>query len=151
MKTDRTLILIADGGRAAFFRHEKMARHLVALVDHSLELDSAKSHEMGDARPGRVHSSMGHHRSGMEPRSDPHDAAESGFLTIAVHKATQVMTAEKADKLVIAASPRALGEIRKLLPDALSKQVLATLDKDLTRTPIADLPGHFKDILQFPA
>ncbi len=151
MKTDRTLILIADGGRAAFFRHDRMAKHLVALVDHSLELETAKSHEMGDARPGRVQSSVGHHRSGMEPRSDPHDAAESEFLAKTVHTISEVMAVENADRLVIAASPRALGEIRKLLPDALAKQVLATLDKDLTKTPVASLPDHFKDILEFPA
>ena len=40
-------------------------------------------------------------------------------------------------------SPKLLGALRDGLPAQLDQKVLAELDKDLVKVPLADLPRHF--------
>jgi protein required for attachment to host cells len=61
--------------------------------------------------------------------------------------AAKMLAAEWAkggyDRIVLAAGPKMLGEIRQDLPKALHAHVAAELHKDLVGIPLHDLPGHF--------
>lgn len=147
MKPVSTLIVIADGENARFFRHAKPGAGLVA--DPSLDMSEKHqpSHDMGEARPGRTYQSHGAARSGMEPRSDPHEQAEVQFAHALAHHLDALMAADAADRLVIAADPKTLGVLRKALSPQTAGKLAATLGKDLVKTPVHDLPGHFADVL----
>lgn len=147
MKPVSTLIVVADGENARFFRHAKPGAGL--LADPSLDMTETHkpSRDIGEARPGRSYQSSGAARSAMEPRSDPHDLAEVQFAHALAHHLDVLMAAGEADRLVIAAAPKTLGVLRKALSPATSHLVAATLGRDLVKTPVHDLPGHFADIL----
>jgi protein required for attachment to host cells len=50
-------------------------------------------------------------------------------------------------RLVIAAAPTALGDLRPVLSDAVKQTIMAELPKDLTNVPTPQLAGHFADLL----
>lgn len=52
----------------------------------------------------------------------------------------------RADRIILAAGPKMLGELRDLLPKALAGHVTADLAKDLIKIPLHDLAGHFKGV-----
>lgn len=147
MKPVSTLIVIADGENARFFRQAKPGDGLIA--DPSLDMTEKHrpSRAIGEAAPGRSYQSSGAARSAMEPRSDPHDLAEVQFAHALSHHLDALMANGEADRLVIAAAPKTLGVLRKALSPATSNLVTATLGKDLVKTPAHDLPGHFSAIL----
>jgi protein required for attachment to host cells len=74
---------------------------------------------------------------------------EIGREHLAKH-AAKVLAAEWAkglnDRIVIAAGPKMLGEIRRELPKGVMAHVAAELHKDLIKTPIHDLPAHFMTV-----
>jgi protein required for attachment to host cells len=47
------------------------------------------------------------------------------------------------DRIVLAAGPKMLGEIRQDLPKSLHAHIVAELHKDLVKVALHDLPGHF--------
>lgn len=147
MKSTRTLIVIADGGKALFFRNDGPGKGLVHLEQLDFAEKTPRSHDLGDERPGRVYASTGTHRSAMQPRSDPHDQMETQFAHRVAVRTENVFAEHEAERLIIVAAPRALGEIRKMLPKSLAKFLSATLAKDLTKTPVNDLPKHLEDVL----
>ena len=51
------------------------------------------------------------------------------------------------DRLVIAAAPAALGDIRPALSDEVKETILAEMPKDLTNIPIPKLAEHFDGLL----
>ena len=67
-----------------------------------------------------------------------------------IHDMADALAAEwasaKHDRIVIAAGPKLLGEVRAHLPKALQSHVAAELHKDLAKTPLHDLPPHFAHI-----
>ncbi|MBI1171907.1 hypothetical protein GC209_10930 [bacterium] len=50
------------------------------------------------------------------------------------------------DRIVIAAGPKMLGELRAALPKALHPLVAAELHKDLMKIPLHDLPRHLVEV-----
>ena len=55
---------------------------------------------------------------------------------------------EKAyDRLILVAPPTALGDLRDALSDPVRSLVRAELHKDLTKTPVAELPEHLAAVL----
>lgn len=48
------------------------------------------------------------------------------------------------DRIVLAAGPKMLGEIRQGLSKGLHDHIASELHKDLVKTPLHALPGHFK-------
>jgi protein required for attachment to host cells len=51
------------------------------------------------------------------------------------------------DRLIIAAAPTALGDIRPSLSDAVKQTIIAELPKDLTNVPKPQLERHFETLL----
>jgi protein required for attachment to host cells len=47
------------------------------------------------------------------------------------------------DRIVLAAGPKMLGEVRHDLPKSLHDHIAAELPKDLVKVPLHDLPSHF--------
>jgi len=53
----------------------------------------------------------------------------------------------KFDRLVIAAAPAALGDIRPALSDQVKETILAEMPKDLTNIPVPKLAAHFDGLI----
>lgn len=78
---------------------------------------------------------------------DPHDQAEAAFVARLAASLPAIMAAENADRLVLAADPRALGRLRAALPAPAAGALAATLDKNLVKLPAKELARHLEDVL----
>ncbi|UYO00797.1 MAG: host attachment protein [Devosia sp.] len=147
MKSTKTWILIADGTQARILQHNGPGKGLAQVENLDWSIDPLQTQDINADRPGRSFSSVGPGRSAMEPKTDPAEHREAEF----VRSVAQVLEAKAKsgayDRLVIAAAPIALGNLRKALSDHVKKTVVAELDKDLTNLPTPQLNKHFDGII----
>lgn len=147
MKPVVTWVLIADGGSARFFSNEGPGKGLAALQPEEVRIDLPESREINADRPGRTHDSAGAGRHAMEPPSDPKEERKRVFLDTIAHGINAAAVAGEYDRLVVIAPPKALGELRAKLNDHAQKRIHAEMAKDLTNTPVADLPKQLEEVL----
>jgi protein required for attachment to host cells len=147
MKSKTTWILIADGGQAKVFEHGNSGEGLTAITDFMLEEEHLRNQDIMADRPGRSFSSVGHGRSAYEPETDPVQAREAQFMKRVAERLDQRFQHGDFQRLVIAAAPTALGDLRPQLSKALQGVVIAELPKDLTNLPTGKLESHFEDVL----
>lgn len=127
-KVPKEWILAAS--REKVFIFERDGRDLVLLCEMSHKPDVI-SEETNKARGRHVNPAGGGARHGMEPREAQmrHEDAlfmgeVSGFLSTAFKQ-------EKFERLVLAAAPKTLGEMRKVFPPDIAGCIYAELNKDL--------------------
>ena len=97
-------------------------------------------------RPGSK-SGGGAYGGGMESRTDPVAHRETEFVKSVAAMLDRQQQKGAFDRLVIAAAPIALGDLRKSISPAVKKLVVAELNKDLTNLPTAQLDQHLDGIL----
>jgi len=77
-----------------------------------------------------------------------HSPKEGAVRSNLAKLATMMLEAEWSkgtyDRIVLAAGPKMLGEIRHNLSKALHDHIATEMHKDLVKTPLHDLPSHFK-------
>ena len=148
MKAKVTWIVIADGNQAKIFEHDGPGKGLKPLKDLQFEQEPLKAQEIMADKPGRSFTSAGPgSRSSMEYSSDPVAVRERKFIEKLAAVLNQKQQEHKFDRLVIAAAPAALGDIRPALSDQVKDTILAELPKDLINTPIAKLAEHFGGLI----
>ncbi len=145
-KHDTTWVLVADGGRARILVSRGAGQGFEIVAEHDADLK--RSREIGSDRPGRTYESATTGRHAIEPRVDAHREAKVGFLRALVDELDQARKDGKFQHLVLVAPPVALGDLRRLVADPLRKLVAAEIDKDLTKVPLHDLPGHLRDVVR---
>jgi protein required for attachment to host cells len=148
MKAKVTWIVIADGNQAKVFEHDGPGKGLRALKDLSFEQEPLKAQEIMADKPGRSFaSSAPGSRSSMESSSDPVAVRERRFIEKLADMLNLQQREGKFDRLVIAAAPAALGDIRPALSDGVKETILAEMPKDLTNIPIPKLAEHFDGLI----
>lgn len=129
-------VMVGDGEKALFFRNEGDATYPNLEVVDVLEQDNPKTSDQGTDRPGRSFASVGARRSAMQETNwhklEKHRFAKeiADLLYSAAHRG-------QYSKLVIAAPPMIMGDLRKALHKEVSDKVVAEVSKDLT-----NLPAH---------
>ena len=148
MKAKVTWIVIADGDQAKVFENGGPGKGLKAVKDMLFEQDHLRAADIMADKPGRSFSSAGPgSRSSIEYSSDPVQVRERKFIE-RLADALNVKQAEgKFDRLVIAAAPTALGDIRPALSEGVRDTILAEMPKDLTNVPTAKLAAHFDGLI----
>lgn len=148
MKPTITWIVLADGDKAKVFEQDGSGKGLRAVKDANLEQDHLRDQDIMADRPGRSISSAGPgSRSAVGYHTDPVEARERRFVEKLAAMLDEKRTAGAYDRLVIAAAPAALGDLRPALTEQVRRVVVAELAKDLTNIPMPDLPAHFEDVL----
>lgn len=147
MKAIVTWVLLADGGQARILVNDGPGKGLSAVKGLSFAQDNLRAQDIVTDKPGRSFASVGHGRSAMEPKTSPVEQREATF----VRNLADVLETKRAegafDRLIIAAAPTALGDIRPALSDGVRKTIVAELPKDLTNIPIVDMPRHFEGLM----
>jgi protein required for attachment to host cells len=148
MKPTITWIVIANGDQAKVFEHDGPGKGLKALDDMRFAQESLMARDIMSDRPGRTFSSAGKGaRSSIDYTSDPVAVRERRFVEQLADVLDEKRRDGRFDRLVIAAAPTALGDIRPALSDELRAILLAELPKDLTNTPTDKLAAHFDGLL----
>ncbi len=103
--------------------------------------------DLGDNRPTRGRKSGSGARFAVDAQNEHEKAEESFVATLASFLNTSALNG-KYDQLVVAATPSALGILRKQLSsDTIAKQT-AVFDKDLTNMPEKELREYFQDNIE---
>jgi protein required for attachment to host cells len=132
------LILVADGRKALLLANHGSAAHPDLRLEASLEnAPNPATHEQGTDRPGRSFQSVGNRRSAVETK-DIHQQSETAFAAEAGEMALRVVQNRPSAKLIVVAPPPMLAELRSTL-SRLTSQVVAEIDKDLTKHPISEI------------
>jgi protein required for attachment to host cells len=148
MKPTITWIVVADGDQAKVFEHEGPGKGLKAIKDLQFEQAHLKASEIMSDKPGRAFSSAGPGaRSSIEYSSDPVAVRERRFVEKLADVLHERREAGDFDRLVIAAAPTALGDLRPALSDQVKQTILAELPKDLTNVPMPKLAQHFEGLI----
>ena len=148
MKPTRTWIVIADGDQAKIFENDGPGRGLHAIKDAVLEQARLKAQDIMADKPGRSFSSAGPNtRSAVEYHSDPVQVRERRFLERLADLLDRKLSEGAFERLVIAAAPTALGDLRPALTDGVREKILGELPKDLTNVPTAKLGEHFDGLI----
>lgn len=147
MKKTVTWVLIADGAQARILENTGPGKGLKQVDGLDWAIEPLSAQEIVSDRPGRGHASAGAGRSAMEPRTDPVDHRETEFVKSVAATLDRKQQQGAFDRLIIAAAPIALGDIRKAISPAVRKTVVAELNKDLTNTPTAQLDQHLDGII----
>lgn len=147
MKKTVTWVLIADGAQARILENTGPGKGLKQVDGLDFSIEPLQAQDIISDRPGRSFSSYGAGRSAMESRTDPVEHREAEFVKSIAAMLDRATQNGKFDRLVVAAAPIALGEIRKAMTPAVKKLVVAELSKDLTNLPTAQLDRHLDGIV----
>jgi protein required for attachment to host cells len=136
--------LVADGGRARLFERRLPSGPWRERTEDALDAVNPRARELGTDRPGRVHESATAGRHAVEPRTDPHRAAKTEFAMRLTKRLEHAATS--FEQLLQVAPPSFLGDLRASLGEATRRKLHGTLDKDLTRSAVADVAAHLDAI-----
>ena len=124
MKQAKTWVATFDEAGARIFSFNGVPRRLEELAGE--QRTGARKPSFSD-RPGRVHASMGERRSGVSPRTDPERRLEKAFVAALAADLETKAKAGAFERLIVAASPRALGAFRA----AASKPLMAKVVREI--------------------
>ncbi|MCC6304369.1 MAG: host attachment protein [Rhodobacteraceae bacterium] len=149
MRAVRTLVLVAGEGAARLLVNEGVGRGLAEL--RSIAAGDFPDVDVGVAdRPGRGSAGPGEMAlHGFDPHATEREQRRARFADHVVAWLAAAWEGAGYDRLIVAAPPRFLGELRASLPEALAAAVAADLSKDLVRVPSRELAGHFAGVAAF--
>jgi protein required for attachment to host cells len=147
-----TWVVAADGERALFFRNDGLDQELRPIPELIERHNVPDTHEMMSDRAGQRGGGPGSAGSGATvPRNDPHEFQEKRFIEHLARELDAAALARRFDRLIVAAPPRALGNLRKALSKQTTQLIAAEYDKDFTKSTAPDLAEHVKaDLLLQP-
>lgn len=146
MKTTSTVwVLVCDGGRSQVLAGKVPVRTLALVAGSSRTNDAPASGAGRDGERATGYASTGHGRYSIDEHADPRRAVELAFLREQLTWLEQ--RAGEFDRLVIAAPPRALGQIRDHMTPALKARLVAEIGADLTKLPVEDIARRVAESL----
>lgn len=147
MKPTTTWILIADGAHARVFVNRGPGKGIEAVQGGVINGDHRPDSELYSDRAGRTFESVGDTRHAITPKTDAHRELKRDFAKQLAEMLDRSFSEKAFDRLVVVAPPAALGDLRAALTAQVKPHVYAELDKDLVKTPTAELPQHLGAVL----
>lgn len=148
MRNKIHLILIADAGRAVFFKTENRGASIETVPGNFDAMPNPPSREHKSDKPGRA-SDAGTHRSAMEPKHDPHKLAEENFARTLAQHLEKVGKSGDYDAILIFAPPTFLGSLRRDISPHVAGLIEGEVHKDLTKSPVDEIQKQVREAL-FP-
>jgi len=145
-----TWVLVADGANATVYANDRPGKGLAAVPDFAFAGSRANTRDIVSDRGGReTNVPGGAARHGLEPRTDIRQNLEREFARTVVAALALAESAGKFDRLVVGAAPHALGDVRALMPAALTKRVTAEVAKDYVRLSPKQIAENLAEIANF--
>lgn len=128
-------VVACDGAKALFLRNDGFADRPSLTTMDVMSHEDPPSRDIVTDRPGRFGGTDGNNRSAAE-EPDFHDRAEADFLGRVAGQLDRYVQQGEARAVVLAAAPRALGQIRPLLSAEVRNVLVGEVAKDLTPMPV---------------
>lgn len=146
LENGQTWFLLADGRKARVLAEQRRGAALRELDDWAMSISDEDTYEPQD-RPPRTFQSVGSARHAIN-KGTLHEKEEANFLKRLAERLGEAAKQQQFDHLVLAAPPRALGELRELLPDAVQSRIRADLPKDIVAEDTGKLRERLTELLR---
>jgi len=134
-------VFIGDG-RKALLRNAGDEKFLNLKTERVILDENPPTHEQGTDRPGRAFKRAATNlRSGMD-NTDWHELEEHRFAQRVAAALEQLVRTRNVKALVVAAPPRTLADLRQAFHADVKGRIIAEIDKDLTKHPVAEIENH---------
>ena len=147
MEKSITWVLVADAARARLFRLEAPAHHLVPALERELVATNLQTHELVSDRPGRFTNKGGLGRHPIDA-ADPHRIVKRQFAREVVEFLEAERKKHTFERLIVAAAPQLLGDLRAEMSDELKRLVGAEIPKDFSKLAARDIEEHLIALLE---
>ncbi|MCC1494925.1 host attachment protein [Cognatishimia sp. F0-27] len=138
-----TWVLVADGEKALFLRNDLDAQDLDLNVVRIEEQDNPPDREQSANRPGRMPDTGPGQRSALDD-TDWHAIAKDRFAHDLSDILYKLAHKGRFDRLVIAAPPGILGELRETMHKEVAAKVIAEVPKTYSNHPIDEIETLLK-------
>ena len=136
------LIFIGDGRKALFLRNAGDEKSLNLTTEQVFVDENPPAREQGTDRPGRVFQRAHTSRRASVEATDWHELEQHRFAQRVAAAMEKLVHERGAKALIIAAPPRTLAELRQSFHDDVKSRIIAEIDKDLTKHPVAEIERH---------
>jgi protein required for attachment to host cells len=130
--TGVTWVVVADSGRVDIYSRQKRFSPLESVQRLTEPEARLKAHELASDAPGRSFDSHGQGRHAMEPDQSAKEHLRESFVRRISDVLESAHNEGRFQQLVIVAAPAVLGALRQQLSQAVQKQVVAEIDKNMT-------------------
>jgi protein required for attachment to host cells len=135
-----TRVIVADNARARIFTSDSVISRLEEVEGFAHpEAHLSNIDLVGDAS-GK---SVDQHGS-LDPATSAREHEAQVFARLLARHLKEMHNQQHYDQLILIASPRFLGLLRKELPDPLDKLLTQTIDKDLTTADVEQIVDYIK-------
>lgn len=134
-------VIVGDGRKALFLRNEGSQIALRLKTEQVLLNNNPPTREQGSDQPGRSFASVGARRSSVE-QADWHEIGEQRFARTVADTLEALARDRDIPGFVIAAPPRTLAELRRVLDASVKGRIIAEIDKDFTGHPVENIERH---------
>ena len=148
MKPARTLVVLASEAEARFLVNAGPGKGLHELSAMRADDFAATDQEFTD-QPGRQRAAPGMGNHAFTARESVQEARRTTFAGLIAEAMAAAWKTGDHDRIVLAASPKLLGELRAKMPKEVAGALLADLSKDLVKIPLRELPGHLAGVAAF--
>jgi len=129
-----TWILVADEFRARLFEAQAKDGKLEEIDDITYPEGRMQDGEMTRDRLPRVHESVGGARHAIEPHTSIRDKVHLKFARELAERLEHGRVNHAYEELVLVAGPRFLGLLRSTIGHEVSKLLVKSIGKDITRS-----------------
>jgi protein required for attachment to host cells len=136
------LIFVGDGRKALILRNAGDEKFPNLITERVFGEENPPTREQGSDRPGRAFKRAGTNRRSGMATTDWHELGEHRFARRVAAALEGVVRTRDVKALLIAAPPRTLAQLRHAFHADVKKRILAEIDKDLTKCPIAEIEKH---------
>jgi len=136
--TNGTWVLVADGSKALLLENMGDAELPVLEVRREESQDNPPTHEQGTDRPGRMNDTGPGQRSAFQ-ETDWHRLAEDRFAHDLADMLTRRAQNHRFERLIVAAAPKVLGELRKTIHSEVARRIVAEVSLNLTNHPVDEI------------
>ena len=147
-KKATTWVLVCDGARGRILVNRGKGTGLSEIESASSTEAREPTRNLGADKPGRSFNAVGGGRHAMASPTDWHQFEKTQFAREMAAIINQAALANDFDRLVIAAPPRVLGDLRQALRPQAAKKITSEIGKDLTRIAVHYLGPHLEDGLK---
>jgi protein required for attachment to host cells len=140
-------VLVADSARARLFHADTPTGPLQEMNDLLMPDSRLKEGDLVSDRAGRAYDSAGKGRHAMDPATSAKDMEAHRFAVEIAEILEKQHQASAFNRLVVAAPPGFLGQLRDALSNGVREKVSAELDKDLVQFDSKAIREHLPERL----
>ena len=143
-----TWIVIADASRGRLYTSSQKGQAWTLLEEFEHPDSRAKNRDLEPVEQGRTRQSFGAgHRPGMAPTTEPKEVEAEHFARELAGKLAEGAARHAYSALALVAPPHFLGQLKNSLDGQSAKCVVATIDKDYTRSDLRELMTRLDDVV----